>query len=119
MAGAPGWETRGSEDLCPPFSQHVPLGLDVVFECCGQQEALDQAVALLRPGGKLMIIGIPEADHVRFDPDQCRRKEITIVNVRRQRGCVQTALDLIESHQADFDDVDHTPLSVLRYAGRL
>lgn len=66
------------------------------------RKALDQAVALLRPGGKLMIIGIPETDHIRFDPDQCRRKEITLVNVRRQRGCVQAALDLIDSHPADF-----------------
>lgn len=90
------------EDIVSAIHEHVPLGLDVVFECCGQQSALDQAIALLRPGGKLMIIGIPEADQVRFDPDQTRRKEITMANVRRQRGCVQTALDLISVRQADL-----------------
>jgi threonine dehydrogenase-like Zn-dependent dehydrogenase len=84
------------------IAKHVPRGLDVVFECCGQQEALDQAVALLRPGGKLMIIGIPAVKRVSFDPDQIRRKELAIVNVRRQRGCVQAALDLVVSHRADL-----------------
>jgi L-iditol 2-dehydrogenase len=75
--------------------QREPQGLDIVFECCGQQEALDQAVELLRPGGKLMIIGIPEAERISFDPDYTRRKELTIFNVRRQRGCVNRALELI------------------------
>ena len=36
-----------------------PGGLDVVFECCGEQEALDQAIEMLKPGGKLLLIGIP------------------------------------------------------------
>jgi L-iditol 2-dehydrogenase len=72
-------------------------GVDVVFECCGKQEALDQALLMLKPGGKLMIIGIPEANRVSFDINHLRHKEITIVNVRRQNGCVQKAIDLIAS----------------------
>ena len=34
-----------------------------------------------------------------------RRKELTIVNVRRQRGCVQAALDLIGEHRSDVDEL--------------
>ena len=75
--------------------EREPLGLDIVFECSGQQAALDNAVSLLRPGGKLSVIGIPEVDRISFAPDQVRRKELTIVNVRRQCGCVEAALDLI------------------------
>jgi L-iditol 2-dehydrogenase len=79
-------------------------GLDVVFECAGQQAALDQAVDLLKPGGKLVIVGIPREDRVSFHIDSLRRKEITVVNVRRQNGCVQPALDAIASGaiQPDF-----------------
>ena len=80
-----------------------PLGLDAVFECCGQQQALDDAIELLRPGGTLLIIGIPEVDRVSFDPDQLRRKEITIIHVRRQRSCVQAALNLIGKCRGDVD----------------
>ena len=36
-----------------------PLLLDAVFECCGEQAALDQAIELLKPCGKLMVVGIP------------------------------------------------------------
>jgi L-iditol 2-dehydrogenase len=79
-----------------------PKGLDAVFECCGDQEALDQAVELLRPGGKLLIVGIPETDIVTFDPHKLRRKEITIRNIRRQRGCIPAAIDLIQRLREDL-----------------
>jgi L-iditol 2-dehydrogenase len=48
------------EDIVKQILEKEPLALDVVFECCGQQEAFDQAVDLLKPGGKLMVVGIPE-----------------------------------------------------------
>ncbi len=74
-----------------------PQGLDVVFECCGKQEAADQAIQLLKPGGKLMIIGIPSFNRWSFDADNLRRKEIDIQNVRRQNEVVDKTLDLIAS----------------------
>ncbi|MCH2114877.1 MAG: alcohol dehydrogenase catalytic domain-containing protein [Pirellulales bacterium] len=83
------------QDIEAEIFERAPDGLDAVFECCGQQKAIDQAIRLLRPGGKLLILGIPQSDSIRFQPEQIRRKEITIVNIRRQRGCVQQALDLI------------------------
>lgn len=75
--------------------------LDAVFECCGDQNALDQAIDLLRPGGLLLILGIPEMDRVTFDAHKLRRKEIRIQNVRRQTGCTQRAIDLIASEKVD------------------
>jgi len=77
--------------------------LDAVFECCGDQEALDQAVDLIKPGGKLLILGIPEQDRVSFDINKLRRKEISIQNVRRQKRCTQEAIDLIASKKANVD----------------
>jgi L-iditol 2-dehydrogenase len=88
-----------TENVVDEILKREPLGLDAVFECCGQQAALDNAVELLRPGGTLSIIGIPEVDAVAFAPEKIRRKELTIKNVRRQRGCVQLALDLIGRRQ--------------------
>lgn len=83
------------QDVVQEILEREPGGLDLVFECCGQQEALDQGIELLKPGGKLMIIGIPETDRVSFDVDGMRRKEIAIQNVRRQNDCMQTAIDFI------------------------
>jgi len=75
--------------------QEEPLLLDVVFECCGQQEAVNQALKILKPGGKLMMVGIPEVDKICFDMDLMRRKELCVQNVRRQNNCVQEAIDLV------------------------
>lgn len=78
------------------IDQNTPQGLDYIFECCGEQEAIDQALPLFTPGGKLMLIGIPAFDRPSFAIDHLRRKEICIQNVRRQNGCVEDALKLIE-----------------------
>ncbi len=74
-----------------------PGGLDVIFECCGSQEAMDQAVDLLKPGGKILIVGIPEFDHWAFSADKLRRKEISLVNIRRQNHALQQTLDMLSS----------------------
>ncbi len=71
------------------------LGLDVVFECCGQQTALDQAVELCKPMGRLIIVGIPETDSISFAVHDARRKGLTIINVRRQNECVDPVINLI------------------------
>lgn len=91
------------QDVVAAILEQQPLGMDVVYECAGQQETLDQAVELLKPGGTLMLIGIPREDRISFAIDQLRRREITIVNVRRQNGCAQAAIDLIASGKVDTD----------------
>lgn len=102
-AGAAWTGNPEKEDVVADIAAAEPLGLDIVFECCGQQAAMDQAVQMLKPGGKLMLVGIPEEDRVSFSIDQLRRKEICIQNVRRQEGCVQETLDKMASGQLDVD----------------
>ena len=55
------------EDVVGAIRRLEPLGLDVVFECAGQQDAIDQAVELLKPGGTLLIVGIPEVERISFN----------------------------------------------------
>jgi L-iditol 2-dehydrogenase len=90
-----------TEDVTTSIIESEPLLLDVVFECCGKQEAIDQAIELLKPGGKLMIIGIPEFSRWSFSVDKLRHKEITITNVRRQVNCVEPALEMMETGKVD------------------
>jgi L-iditol 2-dehydrogenase len=91
------------EDPVARIAASEPLLLDVVYECCGQQEAIDQAVDLLKPGGKLMVIGIPEIERLSFTADKMRRKEISIINVRRQSGAFQPTLDLLAAGSLNAD----------------
>ena len=88
-------------DVVAEVKANEPLLLDVVFECCGKQEAIDQAIELLKPGGKLMVIGIPEFDRWSFNVDQMRHKEICIQNVRRQNHTVEETLELMEQGTID------------------
>lgn len=103
-AGRAGAVAAGSPeraDVVGFVKQREPGGLDAVFECCGEQAALDQAVEMLQPGGKLMLIGIPPTlERVTFRIDPLRHKEICIQNVRRQNHCVPAALELLRSGAA-------------------
>ncbi|MBN1407252.1 MAG: alcohol dehydrogenase catalytic domain-containing protein [Calditrichaceae bacterium] len=87
----------------------IPEELDVVFECCGEQEALDTALEVLKPGGRLVIVGIPAEDRISFDMGCLRRKEISIINVRRQNHSVEDAIKIVE-HFRPLDDflITHT-----------
>lgn len=91
------------EDIVKEILRLEPAGMDVVFECAGQQETIDQAVELLKPGGKLMLVGIPRLERISFIIDKIRRKEITIVNVRRQNDCTQMAIDLVAAGETNVD----------------
>ena len=102
------------EDIVAAIAGREPALLDVVFECSGDQAAMDQAVELLKPGGKLVLIGIPGAkNRVSFDINLLRRKEICIQNVRRQNQCVQPAIDLIASKRIDINTMitHHIPFA--------
>jgi L-iditol 2-dehydrogenase len=100
------------DNIVDEISKREPLLLDYVFECCGKQEAADQAIKLLKPGGKLLIIGIPEFDYWHFPADDFRRKEIVVQNVRRQNESTSEALELIASGRVDVKPMitHHYPL---------
>ncbi len=97
-------DVSGSDIAAELLAQH-PAGLDAVFDCSGEQAALDQAITLLKPGGTLLIVGIPEADRVSFDINLMRRKELTVKNVRRQNDCTAHAIELLSSGKLDLDPV--------------
>jgi L-iditol 2-dehydrogenase len=100
-AGAVWTGNPDKQNIVKAINDLEPLQLDVVFECCGKQEAVDQAVGIVKPGGRIMMIGIPEVDRISFQIDFMRRKEITFVNVRRQVNCVQEALDMMANGSID------------------
>jgi L-iditol 2-dehydrogenase len=93
------------ENVTEKILAREPLGLDVIYECCGQQEAFDQAMDLLKPGGKLMGIGIPEFDAWSIDAEKTRRKEIAIQFVRRQVGCVELSIELMKTGKIDISNM--------------
>lgn len=94
-----------NENIVTRIKEMEPLGIDIVFECCGQQEALDQSVDLLKPGGKVMVIGIPEFDRWSLNVEDTRRREISFHFVRRQVDCVEPALEMMENGTIDVSNM--------------
>jgi L-iditol 2-dehydrogenase len=91
------------EDIVSSILGQEAGGLDAVFECAGQQETVDQAIELLKPGGRLMMIGIPRIERISFVIEKARRSEVSFINVRRQNECAQAAIDLVTSGKVDVD----------------
>jgi L-iditol 2-dehydrogenase len=92
-------------DVVSEITRIEPLLMDIVYECSGDEKAIRQAIQLLKPGGRLVIVGITDVDEVAFPIHELRRKEITITNIRRQVHCTQKGIDLISNHQVDIDSM--------------
>jgi L-iditol 2-dehydrogenase len=80
-------------------------GVDAVFECAGKPATLDQALSVLKPGGTLFVIGIPDQAVIRLDADLFRKKGITVTYVRRQNRQSLKALRLIEAGLIGVKDI--------------
>ncbi len=91
------------QDVEMEVKKQEELLVDVAFEASGEQDAVNNAVKILKPGGKLVLVGIPPSAQYTFDMDLMRRKELTIINVRRQNHCVEEAIDMVVSGKADVE----------------
>ena len=88
-------------DVKAAILEQAPEGVDAVFECSGDPACLGQAVAVLKPGGTLVLAGIPAVDRVSFDVHAMRRKELRLLNVRRQCGCVGPVIEMVCAGRID------------------
>jgi L-iditol 2-dehydrogenase len=76
-------------------------GVDVAFEAAGVQAAVDDAFAAVRPGGKVILAGIPVDDRTFFSASVARRKGLTIKLVRRMKHTYPRAIELVSKGLVD------------------
>ena len=57
--------------------------VDVVFDCAGSDESLHTALDLARPGGRIVLVGVPAGDRTSFQASLARRKEVSLLLCRR------------------------------------
>lgn len=75
----------------------APDRVDVAFECSGEDDALDSAIADTRPGGTVVLAGIPRGDTTTFHAAGARRKELALLLCRRMRSDdLARAINLVE-----------------------
>jgi L-iditol 2-dehydrogenase len=75
---------------------------NVVLECSGDNAAVEQAMRLVRPGGKVVVVGIPHPDDVTFNSTVPRRKELTVYFSRRSRNTLEHCVELVEQGRVDL-----------------
>lgn len=76
-------------------------GLDVAFECAGDQHAVDAAFEAVRIGGTVVLCGIPSDDKTSFIASVARRKGLTIRMVRRMKHVYPRAIELVSRGMVD------------------
>lgn len=70
--------------------------VDVAFECSGTDAGLEQAIRATRPGGRIVLVGIPEGDRTSFPASAARRKELALLLSRRmEAGDLERAVALV------------------------
>ncbi len=78
------------------------LGVNTVVECAGTQTTFDQAVAMTRGGGKILLVGVYE-EPLTWDPLPVISKNITLV------GCLggnfPAVIDLLKSGKIKTKDM--------------
>ena len=99
---ADGGAGRGGGDLMGELTE---AGVDVAFEAAGNDEGIELAMASVRPGGRVVLAGIPGDDAIRFGASLARRKGLTIAMVRRMNEVYARAISLAERGVVDLGAV--------------
>jgi L-iditol 2-dehydrogenase len=76
-------------------------GVDVAFEAAGAPETPDQAAAVARYGGVVVVAGIPSDDTMTMTASPARRKGLTIKLVRRMKHTYPRAIRLVQKGLVD------------------
>ncbi|KAG1713774.1 putative D-xylulose reductase [Nymphon striatum] len=76
-------------------------GADVVFEASGAPSVLNDAVRAARPGGCLVLVGMPQ-NEIPFDVNAAIAREVRIETVFRYANVFDRALELIASGKVDL-----------------
>src|ERR1700728_4558166 len=97
LVGEPGAVASGEL-----MSELTGFGVDVAFEAAGNDEGVGLAIASVRPGGRVVLAGIPGDDVITLPASVARRKGLTIAMVRRMNEVYPRAISLAERGAGDL-----------------
>jgi L-iditol 2-dehydrogenase len=95
----------GGGDAMAELTGAIGGGVDVAFEAAGNNEGVELALASVRPGGRVVLAGIPGDDVISFGASLARRKGLTIAMVRRMNEVYPRAISLAERGVVDLGAV--------------
>ncbi|WP_189001568.1 NAD(P)-dependent alcohol dehydrogenase [Deinococcus roseus] len=78
-------------------------GADVVFETAGTLRTCQQSMLLARPGGVVVLVGLPPDPMVTLDLVAAAAREVDIRGLFRYANCYPVALALLEQGRINLD----------------
>jgi L-iditol 2-dehydrogenase len=91
-------------------------GVDVAIEAAGESDTPQQAAAMARIGGKVIVAGIPAEDTMNMNASTARHKGLTIKIVRRMKHTYPRAIRLVQSGMVDVKPLATHQLPLERIA---
>ena len=85
-----------NEDPVKSILDWCPEGIDLVVEATGKSNVLEDCIAVLKPGGSIVVFGI-FSDRIKdFDPSFLYYKEAVIYGSKGAAGAFKEAIQLLE-----------------------
>ncbi|WP_027151477.1 zinc-dependent alcohol dehydrogenase family protein [Mesorhizobium sp. WSM2561] len=82
----------------------MPGGVDVVFECAGVRETVEQSMRLARAGGTVVVVGVmPQGMKAEFEPFDLLFRELRVLGSFLNPFTHRRAADLIASGAIEID----------------
>jgi L-iditol 2-dehydrogenase len=101
-------------DFTPGRSLAREQPVDIALEVAGSDAALSDALAAVRPGGRIVMVGIPTGDRTVIEAGAARRKELALLQCRRMLPSdLDRAVELVAAGGVSLSPLitHHYPLS--------
>lgn len=95
----------GADEVLHPADPVSDLMVDVAFEVAGNDDGVRIAMESVRPGGRVVLTGIPDGDSTTFSASLARRKGLTIAMTRRMNEVYPRAISLAERGVVDLESL--------------
>jgi L-iditol 2-dehydrogenase len=94
-------------------------GVDVAIEAAWAGPTVEQAAEMLRPGGRLVLVGIPGDDRLELRHSLARRKGLTMIMARRMKHVYPRAIRLAKRGLVDLASLISHRFPLAQAAGAL
>ncbi len=95
------FQAEGGHENAVVWAATNGRGVDVAVEAAGEKDAVEAAIAASKPGGRVVLAGIPADDRTAFTASVARRKGLTIKLSRRMKHTYPRAIRLVQSGAVD------------------
>jgi len=99
------WRQKLAEKLGGIPLRKMSGEADVVLEAAWAGDAAQQSIELTRPGGRVVLVGVPDDNRFEISHAIARRKGLTLLFARRMQHTYPRAIRLVTSGRVDMRSI--------------